>query len=289
MARVGIGVPVYNGGDLLSESLECLRTQTFQDIEVILSDNASTDQTGDICAAFAARDPRFRHIRQPENIGIVANFVAAREASRADLFMWRAHDDLSAQNYVEALVACFERDPAIRLAVAEIRSEADDRERLRRIPYRPRPTGPRIRGIVSRLFTSHASWIYGLWHRDSLARQQDRVHAAYPHAWGWDHLTLLPFILDDRIGGTGQTHFLQRIKRAGTSRAERRARRPGAAAMRELRADFERLCRAEVDARDWSAGERIVLSTVLPRYIDRRGYSRLTIFKRRLCEGEGVA
>ena len=53
--------PAYNGGELLRESLECLCTQTAGDFEVILSGNASTDRTGDICADFAARDTRFRY------------------------------------------------------------------------------------------------------------------------------------------------------------------------------------------------------------------------------------
>jgi GT2 family glycosyltransferase len=58
---MGIGGPVYNGGELSRELLECLRPQTVEDFVVILPDNASTDRTGDICADFAARDTRFRY------------------------------------------------------------------------------------------------------------------------------------------------------------------------------------------------------------------------------------
>ena len=83
MARVGIGVPVYNGGLMLADSLECLRTQSFEDFEVVIGDNASDDETADICADFAARDNRFRHLRRPENLGSLPNFQDLRRQSDA--------------------------------------------------------------------------------------------------------------------------------------------------------------------------------------------------------------
>ncbi len=287
MARVGIGVPVYNGGSLLRESLECLRTQTFEDVEILLGDNASTDETGDICAEFAARDSRFHHIRRSENLGSLPNFVDLRRQSGAELFMWRAYDDLSAPNFVEELVNCFDHDPTIRLAVCDVHSLADDRAQAKVYRYREAPSGPRIRGILHKLFYSHASWIYGLWHRETLAREQDRVHSGYPHLWAWDHLCMLPLMLDAQVGGTNKTSFQQRILRGGTTRAERKASLPGVSDMTELRADFSRYTWDVVDAREWSTVERLTLAAAIPRYIDKRGYSRLKLFRRRLREGAG--
>jgi len=280
MARVGIGVPVYNGGALLAQSLDCLRTQSFEDIEVVIGDNASDDETAEICAAIAASDPRFRHIRRAENIGSLGNFQALRAESRAELFCWRAYDDLSAPDFVEKLVALFDTDPAVRLAVAEVRTKADDKGAARITPWRAPPGGPRIARVAHGLFRSHASWIYGLWHRETLAACQDRVHRDYPHAWGWDHLTLLPLLLDGAVTGTNATHFTQRILRAGTTRAERKAKLPGLAEMRGLRADFDRVARAIVAERAWSAAERAVLAAMLPAYVDRRGYPRAKLWRR---------
>ena len=67
--RLSIGLPVYNGADYLAQSLDALLGQTFEDFELIISSNASTDQTDDICQAYAARDRRIRFFRQPTNIG----------------------------------------------------------------------------------------------------------------------------------------------------------------------------------------------------------------------------
>ena len=50
--RVSIGLPVYNGADFLEEALDSLLAQTFEDFELIISDNASTDRTQEICQAY---------------------------------------------------------------------------------------------------------------------------------------------------------------------------------------------------------------------------------------------
>ena len=68
---VSVGVPVYNGARFLQDCLECLRSQTFSDIEVLIFDNASTDGTEAIARDFVARDPRFSYFRQSANKGPV--------------------------------------------------------------------------------------------------------------------------------------------------------------------------------------------------------------------------
>ena len=287
MPRIGIGVPVYNGGAMLAQSLECVRTQTFEDFEVILGDNASDDETAEICADFAARDSRFRHIRRAENIGSLGNFQDLRGQTDADLFCWRAYDDLSAPDFLEKLEALF-ADPSVRLGVCQVQTQADDRSAARITPFKTPPQSSRIARVRHQLFSSHASWIYGLWHRETLSILQDRVHRDYPHAWGWDHLTLLPVILDGGIAGTNETHFLQRIIRGTSTKAERRAKMPGVADMRALRADFDRVAKAIVAERDWFATEHAVLKAVMPAYVDRRGYPRAKLLRRRIRAWMGV-
>ena len=71
--RLSVGLPVYNGADYLAESLDALLGQTFEDFELIISDNASTDGTADICQQYAKQDSRIRYFRQPRNIGLAPN------------------------------------------------------------------------------------------------------------------------------------------------------------------------------------------------------------------------
>ena len=73
--RVSIGLPVYNGENFLEEAVESLLAQTFEDFELIISDNASTDRTKAICQAYAAQDDRVRYFRNHENIGASGNFT----------------------------------------------------------------------------------------------------------------------------------------------------------------------------------------------------------------------
>jgi glycosyltransferase involved in cell wall biosynthesis len=84
MSRVSVAVPVYNGALLIAESLNCIVNQTMQDFEVIMSDNASTDGTSEICVAFARKDSRFRHVRHDTNVGAVKNFFFVRDQAQAD-------------------------------------------------------------------------------------------------------------------------------------------------------------------------------------------------------------
>ena len=71
--RLSLGLPVYNGEEYLAESLDALLGQTFEDFELIISDNASTDGTDEICRRYAEKDSRIRYVRQPKNIGATPN------------------------------------------------------------------------------------------------------------------------------------------------------------------------------------------------------------------------
>lgn len=101
---VSIGMPVYNGENYIREALDSLLAQTFTDFELIISDNASTDGTQAICEAYAANDARIKYIRQSENLGAGKNFEYVLEHSCGKYFMWAAHDDMWAINWLEALI-----------------------------------------------------------------------------------------------------------------------------------------------------------------------------------------
>ncbi len=97
---VSIGMPVYNGESYILDALNSLLDQTFIDFELIISDNASTDRTEEICREYAQRDARIVYFRQKENIGAAANFQFVLEHAHAGLFMWAAYDDKWAKNYL---------------------------------------------------------------------------------------------------------------------------------------------------------------------------------------------
>lgn len=108
---VSVGLPVYNGGRYLRETLESLVTQTYPNYEIIVSDNASDDETESICREFAARDPRVRYYRAEQNLGPFWNYKRVYELARGEYFMWHAHDDLRHPRCLELCVEAFRRNP----------------------------------------------------------------------------------------------------------------------------------------------------------------------------------
>lgn len=103
---VSIGMPVYNGAKYMREALDALLAQTFTDFELIISDNASSDDTQVICEDYVRRDSRIRYVRQMTNRGALGNFQYVLEQATAPYFMWAAADDLWDENWLEATLAC---------------------------------------------------------------------------------------------------------------------------------------------------------------------------------------
>ena len=120
MPLVSLGLPVYNGERYLEATFEALRSQEFQDFEVIVSDNASEDGTGDLCKRYAAEDARIRYFRNQANIGAAPNFNLTFERARGRYFKWVSHDDLLEPGFLGACVEVLERDPGVVLVHSEV-------------------------------------------------------------------------------------------------------------------------------------------------------------------------
>ena len=118
--RLSIGFPVYNGQNYMSEALDALLAQTYTDFELIISDNASTDGTEEICRAYAARDPRIRYIRQPRNIGAAPNHDFLVRKARGELFKWAAHDDLFAPTLLARCIEALDERADVVLSHADM-------------------------------------------------------------------------------------------------------------------------------------------------------------------------
>lgn len=114
--RLTIGLPVYNGEKYITESLDALLGQSYTDFELIISDNASTDSTGDICRQYEKQDSRVRYIRQPQNIGLAPNHNFVAYEARGELFKWAANDDLYACDLLKLCIEALDEYPQVVLA-----------------------------------------------------------------------------------------------------------------------------------------------------------------------------
>jgi glycosyltransferase involved in cell wall biosynthesis len=109
--RVSIGLPVYNGEDYLEDAIRSALTQSFDDFELVICDNASSDRTSAIARDLAAGDLRVRYLRNEHNLGASGNFARAFHETRGELFKWLAHDDRLAPGYLAATVAALDAEP----------------------------------------------------------------------------------------------------------------------------------------------------------------------------------
>jgi glycosyltransferase involved in cell wall biosynthesis len=124
--KVSIGMPVYNGESYICEALDSLLKQSFTDYELIISDNASTDNTEIICRAYAAKDSRIKYIRQIKNRGAFENFGLLVSEAIAEYFMWFAADDKAETDFIKTLFDIINKDEEIVLVMSDVQNIAGD-------------------------------------------------------------------------------------------------------------------------------------------------------------------
>lgn len=117
---VQIGLPVFNGADFLEDALDCLQAQDYVNLEIIISDNGSTDATPEICGARAALDSRVRYERHEENRGATWNFEHVLSRCTADYFAWASADDRWAESFVRRCMELLLANPSAALAHAQV-------------------------------------------------------------------------------------------------------------------------------------------------------------------------
>jgi glycosyltransferase involved in cell wall biosynthesis len=114
--RLSIGLAVYNGEPFLPQSIESLLGQRFTDFELIISDNASTDGTAEICRDYVGADRRIRYFRQADNIGATPNHNFVVHRARGELFKWASDDDLYARDLLARCIGALDEHPEAVLA-----------------------------------------------------------------------------------------------------------------------------------------------------------------------------
>jgi glycosyltransferase involved in cell wall biosynthesis len=117
---VSVGMPIRNGAKTLAMAIGSVVNQTYENLEIIISDNSSDDETPEICKQYAAQDPRIRYFRQEKVITAIQNFRFVFEQSHGKYFMWAAHDDLRTENYIEVLLEGFKKVPSASLVFSDV-------------------------------------------------------------------------------------------------------------------------------------------------------------------------
>ncbi len=145
---VSIGMPVFNGEKSLTQALDALLEQDYSNLEVIISDNGSTDRTPEICQEFLKKDPRVKYFRSSENLGSNWNFNRVFNLSSGKYFMWAAHDDLRELSFVRACVEKLEQFPGAVLCHSHTSFFIENRKERLGVAHLDSFTG--VTGLVER-------------------------------------------------------------------------------------------------------------------------------------------
>ena len=219
--RVSIGLPVFNGEDFLDEALTSLRAQSFEDLEIAISDNGSTDRTPDICRSHADADERIGYERSPVNRGSSWNYTRVFERSRGEYFKWAAHDDVLLPTYLEQCIDVLDADPGVVLChTGVVKIDADGHPV---VTYPPNPNasaGTPTRRFRDVLFREGPCYpVFGVVRREVLAR----TGLLGPYN-GHDRPLLAELALHGRYAQVPERLFLNRDHPARSGRAYTGAR-----------------------------------------------------------------
>lgn len=194
---VSLGMPVHNGERFVGEAIDSVLAQSFEDFELLIADNASTDATPSICRDYALRDSRIRYVRHSRNLGAARNFNFTFEHSRGTYFKWMAHDDLIAPTYLERCLERFECGPAPLVLCYPLRRTMAPDGRVSACADSgdggasrvgdgegdgdaPAPLGPTLPGLLRCGADAYPMFVFGLMRTAALRRT--RLLGAFPSA-----------------------------------------------------------------------------------------------------------
>lgn len=207
--RISIGLPVYNGAPSMRRTIDSLLAQTERDFELIISDNASTDDTGRVAAEYAGRDGRVRVVRQATNIGAFGNFGAVLAAARGEYFMWAAADDHYDPSHLADLVAQLNSCPQAVVAMSGTRLSPDDGGIPYTVVYEGKNDPNRLSraGLAWRIAGGglYHLYIYGLF-RSGFLRQ---AFSSLPSVRGSDRLFIWRIALGHRFRYSGKVTYFR--------------------------------------------------------------------------------
>jgi len=124
--QVSVALASCNGEKYLSEQIRSVLSQSRRDLELVVVDDASSDGTARIAEAAESGDSRVRFYRNPERLGLVANFLRAVSLCRGEFVAYSDQDDAWLPHKIETLSRLLEKDPAATLVYSDLEICGED-------------------------------------------------------------------------------------------------------------------------------------------------------------------
>ena len=197
--RISIAIATYNRGHLLGRTLESLLAQTFDDFELILSDDASADATPDVCARFAAADPRVRYVRNDTRLGLGGNCSRVLAMTAGEFVVLAGDDDVYHARFLERLLAVMVRYPSVAVAACGIDMIDHDGRVVRRMNqhFAAEPLSSGLRTANRMLWRGYGNLMTGMYRRTVM--EQTLLYRPV-RADEWDEIDML-FLFEMALRG----------------------------------------------------------------------------------------
>jgi glycosyltransferase involved in cell wall biosynthesis len=208
--RLTVLLPTFNRAASLPLAIGSVLGQTRRELTLLISDNASTDDTERVCRAYVERDPRVSYFRQPENLGPIGNFNWLLAAAESEFVLMLADDDWLDADYVERCMGVIESDSALAIVTGATRYYEGDAppDLVLNTPLTNRSGARRVLRYLRHSWSSTA--FYGVLRSDAVRRA-----IPIPNVLGADWLLVSALAFTGPVVAITQTHLNRR--RGGTS------------------------------------------------------------------------
>jgi glycosyltransferase involved in cell wall biosynthesis len=226
---LSVGMPVYNAERYIEEALDSILVQSFDDFELVISDNASIDRTPEICQAYAARDRRIRYVPMAQNVGVVENFNTVFRLSIGRYFKWAAADDVCGPDYLRQAVDVLDGDRTVVLVWARTVG-IDERGEQVMLPNEvsdlnaPWSVDSRDPVVRFRRLLRNMWWVDGPFYGVARRGALEQSRWLHPHHISGDQILLVELSLKGRFYELPGETFYSRVHADKTSRRQRTIR-----------------------------------------------------------------
>ena len=159
---ISIGIPTYNRGHAISDAIVSIQKQDFDNWELIISDNASPDNTEEVVRAFAEKDPRIKYFKQAMNVGPRSNFTFTRDKAKGKYFMWISDDDELVPGLLSQYFQFMESNPEFVLVSGEIKYWIKDKLVMVETNLGREEKNPLLRSFLYYFKVRHGAFLHGL-------------------------------------------------------------------------------------------------------------------------------
>lgn len=206
---LSIGLPAYNGEKYIAQTISSVMDQTLSDFEFIISDDNSSDNTGQIAINFAKIDSRIKYFHQEENLGFRENYNFVLEEAKSKYFIWIGQDDFWDKTLLEKLCSMLQKRKDAVLAMCNtINFNRDLSEKYPRQNFTNREN--KYMSSIKFIKNGNLTYFYGLHKTENLKKIGGYQKSSRPFFKSSDYMTIFRALINGPTVFTNEYLFYKR-------------------------------------------------------------------------------